>query len=229
MNSEPLPALLVVGGIILVAATCFEKRLVLRGGLALAAFSGLAGWVGAGGGMIGAVLLAGLLAVNLFHLALIFLRDRRLRFSDEEARMAASVFSALDKRQARHLMDQGIWIDGKAGESLTRENEPVSHLFYLSEGTAEVTSLGMWIATLKSPTLIGEVTVLDETGATATVSLDQPARFWCVPAVSLRRFLSENPDIRTALENSFAGAMAEKLRSSNQSRSATKNLTAAAA
>lgn len=209
-------ALLAGGLALLVLAACFERPTPLRAGLALAAAFALAGWVQGGGELAGAALLAVLLGVNLFHLGLLLLRGRRLRFTDEETRMAAAVLPSLDRRQARHLIDQGVWIDGRAGETLTRENDPVAHLLYLADGAAEVTSGGRWIATLRAPNLIGEVTVLDESGATATVTLDAPARIWCVAAPALRRFLAENPDIRGALEHSFAGAMAGKIRATNK-------------
>lgn len=153
--------------------------------------------------------------IALFQTALLAIRNLRLRFNAEEQRMFETVFATLDRRQARHLIDQGVWLDGKAGEVLTREGEPVGNLFYLGEGTAAVSSRGMWIATATAPTLVGEMTVLDQSGATATVSLDGAARMWCIDGPALRRFLKENPDIRMALENSFFGSLIAKLRSSN--------------
>ncbi|MFS0736222.1 cyclic nucleotide-binding domain-containing protein [Sphingomonas sp. 1P06PA] len=162
----------------------------------------------------GALFLAGA-GVALFQAALLAIRNLRLRFNPEEQRMVESAFGTLDRRQARQLIDQGVWLDGKAGEVLTREGEPVGNLFYLADGTAAVSSRGMWIATATAPTLVGEMTVLDQSGATATVSLDGAARMWCVDGPALRRFLKENPDIRMALENSFFGSLIAKLRSSN--------------
>ena len=208
--------LLAAGGVAALVALATDRAPVLRMAGAIAAAFALASAVRAGAGGVLIILAAALLLLNLGHLALLLLARQRARFSEEEERMVAHGLAGLDRAQARHLLDQGMWIDGKPGEVLTRENQPVSHLFYLSAGAAQVTNGGRWIATVGAPTFFGEITVLDESGATATVTLEGEGRFWCVPAGELRLFLRENPALRGALENCFIGTLTQKLRAANR-------------
>lgn len=202
-------------GAALFFATATDRRPLLRGGVALAGVLGLLAWRASSGWPVLGMLAAAVAALNLFHIALLLLAGRRLRFTAEEEGMLAHGLKGLSAPQARHLLDQGLWIEGRTGEVLTRENQPVTHLFYLASGAAEVTSEGRWIVTTGAPTFLGEITVLDEAGATATATLAGPSRFWCVPARELRLFLRENPAIRIALEHSFIGTLADKLRIAN--------------
>src|SRR3546814_11136290 len=66
--------------------------------------------------------------------------NARTRFTVEEEAMLAGVLSALPRSRARHLLDQGFWLSGRAGDVLTREEEAVTHLFYLGSGEARVMS-----------------------------------------------------------------------------------------
>jgi len=141
---------------------------------------------------------------------------RGVRFTDEEKRMIDSLVAGLSKSRARHLIDQGIWLTGKQGDVLTREGEPVGHLYFLAEGEARVMSLGRQVGSCRAGDLIGELTVLSGETASATVILTGPARFWCAPAEDLRPYVEAHDDIKRAIEHGFATALKSKLRASNR-------------
>ncbi len=138
------------------------------------------------------------------------------RFNADEQAMLAGMLAPLPRTRARHLLDQGLWLTGRAGDVLTRENEPVSHLYYLAAGEARVVSHGREVGICRAGDLIGEVTVLSGEAASATVVLSGPARLWCAPANVLRPYLKAHPDVRQTLEQGFATSLKTKLRSSNE-------------
>ena len=144
------------------------------------------------------------------------LGNAAVRFNADEKAMVDTLFDELPRSRARHLLDQGVWLTGKAGDVLTREGEPVGHLYYLAEGEARVISLGIEVGTCRRGDLIGELTVLSDETATATVILETPARFWCAPADDLRPYVEAHEDIRRAIEHGFATALKAKLRASNR-------------
>jgi hypothetical protein len=162
---------------------------------------------------IGAILL---LALCLLLLARGLYERRALSFTPDEQGVLDHLVAGLSQARARHLIDQGLWLSGKAGDVLTREGEPVARLYYLAEGEARVTSGGRQVGVCRAGDLVGELTVLSGERATATVTLDGPARFWCVGADLLRPYVEANEDIRRALEHSFAMALKAKLRASNR-------------
>jgi hypothetical protein len=143
-------------------------------------------------------------------------RDRAVRFTPDEQHMMESLFDGLPRSRARHLVDQGVWISGRAGDTLTREGEPVEHLYYLADGDARVLCQGVEVGHCGPGDLIGELTVLSGETATATVILTRPSRFWCAPAEDLRPYVETHEDIRRAIEHGFATVLKAKLRASNR-------------
>ncbi len=191
---RPVVARALVGG----AALAWLLRAALLGDLAVAGWSGL---------------IAGLALILVGRR---LWRDRAVRFTPDEQHMMDSLFDGLPRSRARHLVDQGVWISGRAGDTLTREGEPVDHLYYLAEGGARVLCQGVEVGHCGPGDLIGELTVLSGETATATVILTRPSRFWCAPAEDLRPYVEAHEDIRRAIEHGFATVLKAKLRASNR-------------
>lgn len=200
---------------LLLAAVLVARPFTLRLLIALAALSGLgrALWIG---DLASAIWLGLLLLACLYLLGRNLYESRDVRFSAEEKGMLDGLVAGLSKTQARHLIDQGMWLNGKEGDVLTREGEPVEHLYYLAEGDARVMSSGARVGTCRAGDLVGELTVLSGEVASATVVLNGPARFWCAPADDLRPYVEAHEDIRRAVEHGFATALKAKLRASNR-------------
>jgi CRP-like cAMP-binding protein len=205
-----LPFLLLIAAI-LSARIDRSRRLV-----GAAAAIGLVHALAVQGGAVAALWWGLLLGATLLVIGRRVVSDSRTRFSEEEEGMLRGALSALPRSRARHLLDQGFWLNGSAGDVLLREDEPVSHLYYLSQGQAGVTSHGRRIATCGAGELIGEVAILSRDHATATVVLDSAARFWCAPAAVLQPYLQIHDDVRHALEQGFAASIKNKLRQSNE-------------
>lgn len=211
-----LTGLLLHAGFALLAAAVLVKRPVIAralvGGAALAWLlrAALAGDLV---GMAWGGLIAGL---ALILVGRGIWRDRAVRFTPDEQHMMESLFDGLPRSRARHLVDLGIWISGRAGDTLTREGEPVEHLYYLADGDARVLCQGVEVGHCASGDLIGELTVLSGETATATVILTRPSRFWCAPAEDLRPYVEAHEDIRRAIEHGFATVLKAKLRASNR-------------
>lgn len=211
-----LIGLLLHFGFALLAVAVLVKRPILArsliGGAALA-------WLARAlllGDPVGAVWGAVIASLALVVIGRRVWRDSAVRFTPDEQHMMESLFDGLPRGRARHLVDQGVWISGKAGDTLTREGEPVEHLYYLAEGEARVLSRGVEVGQCRAGDLIGELTVLSGETATATVILSRPSRFWCAPAEDLRPYVEAHEDIRRAIEHGFATVLKAKLRASNR-------------
>jgi cyclic nucleotide-binding protein len=202
--------------LLLVLAMFWSRASRIRATVAVAALAGFAHALLAAGAPLAAFWWGLLLAVNLLLLARKLHRDRGARFTPDEEAMVGSLLPTLAPVRARHLLDQGFWLSGDRGDVLTREEEPVGHLYYLAAGEARVLSQGRQVGTCRAGDLIGEVTVLSGEQASATVILDTPARFWCAPASALRPYLDAHDEVRRALEQGFAVALKSKLRASNR-------------
>jgi CRP-like cAMP-binding protein len=201
---------------LMVAAVLAPRLALLRLLLGLAAAVGLVRTLLWTGDTVTAVWMVVLLAACALLLGRNLYESRKVRFSAEEKTMLDGFVAGLSRSRARHLIDQGMWLNGKPGDVLTREGEPVGHLYYLAEGEARVTSLGRQVGMCGAGDLIGELTVLSGETASATVILTRPSRFWCAPAENLRPYVEAHEDIRRAIEHGFAMALKSKLRASNR-------------
>ena len=133
--------------------------------------------------------------------------------------MLEGPLAGLCRAQARRLIDQGIWIEGRPGDVLIREGEPAAQLYYLASGAADVHSRGKLVGRAVPGQLLGEATVLGESAAIATVTLTEPSRFWCAQGRSLNAYLAANPDARHALEHGFTVSLRQKLDAMNRAMS----------
>src|SRR3546814_15572374 len=104
--------------------------------------------------------------------------NARTRFTVEEEAMLAGVLSALPRSRPRHLLDQGFWLSGREGDVLTREEEEVTQIVYLSSGWARVMRHGKGGGTGNAGDHIGEVTGLsgDEANAKGILEGHAPIR-----------------------------------------------------
>ena len=198
-------------GAVLVSRAVLTRLLVAAAASALLLRAALwtddlttAAWMAA---LIGACLI--LLVRDLYE-------SRAARVTGEEKTLLNSLVSGLSVGRARHLIDQGMWLNGKEGDVLVTEGEPAGHLYYLAEGEARVLSMGRQVGVCRDGDLIGELTVLSGESASATVVLSGPARFWCAPAEALRPYLAAHEDVRRAIDQGFAAALKSKLRATNR-------------
>ena len=182
---------------------------------------GIAGALGllyamAAHGMLGIILPFLILIVAGVQAASVVGANKAARFTSEEQAMFDGPLAGLGRGQARRLIDQGVWIDGRQGEVLIKEGEPAAQLYYLASGGAEVRSRGTLVGRIGPGQLVGEATVLGKSAAIATVTLLKSSRFWCAQGHSLNAYLAANPDARHALEHSFNVSLREKLDAMNR-------------
>lgn len=167
-------------------------------------------------GMLGIILPFIILIVAGVQVASIVGANRAAEFTLEDRQMLEGPLAGLARAQARRLIDQGVWIDGREGDVLVREGHPAAQLYFLVEGGGDVHSHGKLVGRVVPGQLIGEATVLGEAAAIATVTLTQASRFWCAQGRTLNAYLAANPDARHALEHSFTVSLRQKLDAMNR-------------
>lgn len=172
-------------------------------------------------GLFGTVLPALILVVAAVQAGSVLVANKAARFTHEEEDMLTGPLSGLGRAQARRLLDQGFWMEGRPGDVLTREGEQAAQLVYLSRGGADVHAHGHLVGKIGARQLIGEATVLGGAAATATVTLTAPSRFWCAQGHALNAYLAANPDARHALEHGFTISLRDKLEAMNRAAAPT--------
>jgi hypothetical protein len=141
---------------------------------------------------------------------------RSARFERHEQPLRRGPFAGMERVKARTLIDQGLWIDASAGDVLTREGQPVTHLHWIADGTAEQLVDDSPTVSCGPRALIGEANVFSGDPATATVKLTRDSKLWSIEAEALRAFAEAHPDVRQILDHGFTRSLADKLDALNR-------------
>ena len=189
-----------------------------RGSLGMIAVAGVVG-AGYGYAALGfyAVILPALVAlIGGVQAASGLFAGRKARFERHEQPLRRGPFSGMNRAKARTLIDHGLWIDANAGDILTHEGHPVTHLHWIADGTAEVLVDDIRTATCGPRSLIGEATLFSEEPATGTVRLTSDSKLWSIEAETLRAYADAHPDVRQVLGHGFTRSLADKLDAMNR-------------
>lgn len=183
----------------------FPRGQFVRLIVALIAGVELAYALATGAGQTSIIWLSVLLGLALLIFASGLLAVGRVRLTPEEQAMSAGLLKGVGRAQARHFIDQGYWLNGRPGEVLLREGEPVTQFCYLSEGEARVQMAGRPIGFCRGGDLVGGLGFFSGETAGATVLLATPARFWCAPAERLNPYFDAHLALRHRIERNAAG------------------------
>lgn len=207
-----------------IAALVARSRMVSHLMLGVAGLLGLLYGLTAHG-VLGIILPLLILIVAGVQVASVIGANRAAEFNAEEQQMLEGPLGGLARAQARRLIDQGVWIDGREGDVLIREGEPAAQLYFLATGAGDVHSHGHLVGRVVPGQLVGEATVLGEAAAIATVTLTQPSKVWCAQGRTINAYLAANPDARHALEHSFTVSLRQKLDAMNRAAAPPSSAT----
>jgi len=154
--------------------------------------------------------------ISIVGITRFYLINRGVRFSDEELELLSETLPLSPRSDARRFFDAGHWEDLPAGTVLMTEGETHGVLIYLARGAATVRASGKTIGQCEAGTYLGEMTVLYDTPATATVELTEPSRVFRITADELKAILRRRPDFRVILEGSLTRDTARKLVAANR-------------
>jgi CRP-like cAMP-binding protein len=162
-----------------------------------------------------AIILISSITLLVLSIARIWMKARSLRFTDEERAMIDSRFSAMRATDAKKLLKAGAWVDGQPGDTLTEQGAPVTRLTYIISGGVDILIGDQTIAQVGPDEFIGEMACISDGPASATVRVNQPSRYFCVPSEALRRLVRSNPDFGAHLDLAFAANLRSKLMATN--------------
>jgi len=156
-----------------------------------------------------------LLLVNVVQLYLLWRSDRAARFSEEEADFVARRLKGVSRGRARQFLDLGRWEVVPAGTALTRQGERPEFLTYLGSGQAVVEADGRPVARLEAGSYVGEMALIGDDVASASVRLAVHSRVWRVEGAKIDRLCNDHPAISNALRAGIADDMRTKIMAGN--------------
>lgn len=156
------------------------------------------------------------LAVNSVQISILIYEWRELKFNTEEEReLYQHVFNSLTPGQFRKLLRYGLISEVEKGKVLTKQNHSVKDIFMLIKGLASVDIDGTTIAYCRTGNFIGEMSLLTNKPASATVTCIEDSRYIRWPQKKLKDLLRADPEINRALQVIFNAELIRKLAKSS--------------
>ena len=149
--------------------------------------------------------------VNAIQLLILFVENRRGKFSEDEQAFIDKVLKDIDRVHIRKLMRLGAWTEVQPNFVLIREDTEPASLIYIVKGLARVERKGKLVGFARDEDFLGEMSYLSGMTASATVTSESPIRFLAFDRTALRKHLARNPETRHALEAAFNRNLVDKL------------------
>ena len=156
-----------------------------------------------------------LVMVNIIQITLEWLRERRVKFREEELFFVQKRLGSLSKADARRLLNKGVWVDGPPGLVLTTEGTEVENIVFIVSGAVDIFFNGHKVGECGRGNFVGEMSVLGRTPASATAVVATPARYWLIPSERLRQIQKKEPALADAFQSGIARDLRNKIISGN--------------
>ena len=159
-----------------------------------------------------------LVTVNVVQLMITWRQNRLASFSDAERAFALRRLRGLSPGEQRRLLDCGHWEDMNPGTQMTRQGGTPVDLFFISEGRADVSIDGRVIAECGAGSYVGEMSLIGDAPASATVSAIEPTKVWRISREALAGFDRDHPTWLAVIEAGIARDMRNKIMAQNLGR-----------
>jgi CRP-like cAMP-binding protein len=134
----------------------------------------------------------------------LFTQDKKV-----ESLKRAPLFADLSRKELVQLARLSDDVEVPAGRVLCKEGDRGREFFVLVEGEVDVARNGRRVAALGPGEFVGEISLLEQTPRTATVTAKTPLRFFVLTPKEFQQVLDENPSVERKILRALARRVLE--------------------
>jgi CRP-like cAMP-binding protein len=134
----------------------------------------------------------------------LFSQDKKV-----ESLKRAPLFADLSRKELVQLARLSDDVEVPAGRVLCKEGDRGREFFVLVEGDVDVARNGRRVAQLGPGDFVGEISLLEQTPRTATVTAKTPLRFFVLTPREFQQVLDENPSVERKILRALARRVLE--------------------
>jgi CRP/FNR family cyclic AMP-dependent transcriptional regulator len=134
----------------------------------------------------------------------LFTQDKKV-----ESLKRAPLFEDLSRKELVQLARMSDDLEVPAGTVLCEEGDRGREFFVLVDGEVEVAKKSRRVATLRGGDFVGEISLLEESPRTATVTAKTPVRFFVLTPRDFRRVVDEYPSVERKVLRALARRVLE--------------------
>jgi CRP/FNR family cyclic AMP-dependent transcriptional regulator len=134
----------------------------------------------------------------------LFTQDKKV-----ESLKRAPLFEGLSRKELVQLARLSDDVEVREGTVLCREGTPGREFFVLVDGKVDVSRKGRRVTTLGGGDFVGEISLLEQTPRTATVTATTPVRFFVLTARDFRHVVDQFPSVERKILRALARRVLE--------------------
>ena len=206
-----LPYLIHVGAMFYLTCFLFRDQVLLRTFAILGDFCYTAFYFSLPGEILWSAVFYSFLnmVINVYMISLVLNDRRHIALKDDDMRLYQG-FAGMSPGDFRRLSKLGTWHRSETQAILAEEGKPLDQLYYVLEGTVEVTKAGRNIPV--SPGMfVGEVAYLKNSPASATVMVKPGSLYMAWTHDALRKAIDKHDGLRQSLSFVLSSDLAAKV------------------
>ena len=150
--------------------------------------------------------------INVWQIRLLLLERRPVHLRPEEQTLYQLTFRRLTLREFAKVLALGKWEDVAAGTRIVERGEELGRVMVVASGRVRVEVDGASLRELPAGCFIGEMSFLTDKRPTADVVAVEATRVVSFPRETLRALLSQNVELRAAVQSAIGEDLIAKLR-----------------
>ncbi len=121
----------------------------------------------------------------------------------------APLFEGLSRKELVQLARMTDDVEVPAGRVLCKEGDIGREFFVLVDGKVDVAKNGRRVARLGAGDFVGEISLLEQTPRSATVTATTPLRFFVLTSRDFRQLVEDNPGVERKVLRALARRVLE--------------------
>jgi len=136
------------------------------------------------------------MAINLYHIVLLILEKRPVKFTPDEQTLYDLKFKSLEPREFVKLLTVAQWKACKAGEKIMEHGKDATEIYVLSHGQAKASGDGHDWFTIEPGELIGTTSALLGEPYFFDAECTRDSKYVYFPLGPLNKLTNKNPSLR---------------------------------
>jgi hypothetical protein len=150
--------------------------------------------------------------INIWQIRLLLLERRPVHLRPEEQHLYQLSFRRLTLREFAKVLALGKWQEVAAGTRLVHRDEDLDRVMVIASGRVRIELEGAPVRELPAGCFIGEMSFLTGKRPNADVVTIEATRVVAFPRETLRALLSDNVELRAAVQSAIGEDLIAKLR-----------------
>lgn len=149
--------------------------------------------------------------VNIVQIVILAYETTHLNFTAEEQELHRTIFNNFTPVLFKKLIKAGVFANAEKGELLTEQGKKVLRIILICKGLATVEVDGEVVAYCKAGNVVGEMSLLANGIASATVRVSEPTHYVMWLVEDIQKLLHKEPSMSSALQQVLNKDLINKL------------------